>query len=253
MRIVASIQARMGSSRLPGKVLKLISKKPMLLWQVERIRRARLIDEVIVATSIETRDDEIEEFCFEHKISCYRGREHDVLNRVSELIRERDVDLHVECFGDSPLTDPQIVDEFVGYFLRYQNNIDFVSNTLKPTYPSGFEINVYYGEILCVLDQELPEHDPMREHGGYNITRFPKRFRLVSMEAPPYFNRPEISLEVDTDVDLELIKKVVTYFAEQQLDHFSLSQILDLLKKKPQWAKLNSHVVRRWKVLHGAE
>ena len=119
MDIVASIQARMGSTRLPGKVLKDISGKPMLLWHVERLRRSRLIDNVIVATSTAEADDEIELFCKNHSILCFRGSENNVLNRIANLIRKYNIITHVEFCGDSPLIDPQIVDEFIGYFSYY--------------------------------------------------------------------------------------------------------------------------------------
>ena len=127
MKIVASIQARLGSTRLPGKVLKDINGKPMLLRHVERLRRSRLLDDVIVATTTNPHDDKIVEFCINNNIAFYRGSEDDVLDRISSMIEERGIDVHVECFGDSPLTDPHIVDEIIGYYLKYQANIDFVS------------------------------------------------------------------------------------------------------------------------------
>ena len=119
--IVASIQARMGSTRLPGKVLADICGKPMLLWQVERIRKSRLIDEVVVATTTSSKDDQIEQFCIKNKISFYRGSEEDVLKRISSLIKDFKINLHLEFCGDTPLSDPQIIDEFIGYYLLFLN------------------------------------------------------------------------------------------------------------------------------------
>ena len=100
----------MGSSRLPGKVLKSINDKPMLLWQIERIRRSRLIDNIIVATSNSELDNEIVKLCIENEIQYFRGSENDVLARVANLLEINDVDIHVECYGDSPLIDPQLID-----------------------------------------------------------------------------------------------------------------------------------------------
>ena len=116
MKIVASIQARMGSSRLPGKVLKDICGKPMLLWHLERIKRSRLLDDVIIATTTSEKDDELISFCNQHSVSYFRGSENDVLKRVSALINHHEIDIHIELCGDSPLTDPQIIDEFVGFY-----------------------------------------------------------------------------------------------------------------------------------------
>ena len=228
MKIVASIQARMGSSRLPGKVLKDLCGKPMLLWHVERVKRSRLLDDVIVATTTSEKDDEIELFCEQHAILCYRGSEDDVLNRIASLIRHHHIDVHVEFCGDSPLTDPQIIDEFVGYYLKHQHSYDYVSNAIKTTYPPGQEVIVYRGGVLSELDQSLSTDDPMREHVGYNIIRFPDRYRLASLEAPDWFYEPEAYLEVDTLTDLEMMRQLIGYFTEKGVEHFTLSQILDL-------------------------
>jgi len=249
MKIVASIQARMGSSRLPGKVLKDLCGKPMLLWHVERVKRSRLLDDVIVATTTSEKDDEIELFCEQHAILCYRGSEDDVLNRIASLIRHHHIDVHVEFCGDSPLTDPQIIDEFVGYYLKHQHSYDYVSNAIKTTYPPGQEVIVYRGGVLSELDQSLSTDDPMREHVGYNITRFPDRYRLASLEAPDWFYEPEAYLEVDTLTDLEMMRQLIGYFTEKGVEHFTLSQILDLLRKQPEIMHLNSAEQRRWKSL----
>ena len=249
MRITASIQARLGSTRFPGKVLKTICGKPMLLWQVERIRRSRLVDEVYVATTCLPQDDEIEEFCSKHNILCYRGAENDVLNRIASFIRELNVEIHLECYGDSPLIDPHLIDEFIGYFLKYSGQIDYVSNALKTTYPPGMEVVLYPGHVLDALDRKLSGDDPLREHVGFNITRFPERYRLAGLEAPPCYFRPNIYLEVDTQNDFEVVSRVVSYFVEQNCECFTLSQIIHFLDQSPKLTALNSSIERRWKPL----
>ena len=153
MKIVATIQARMGSTRLPGKVLKDICGKPMLLWQVERIKRSRLIDDVIIATTTSSIDDEIVQFCIENNIKYFRGSEDDVLNRVASLIQKFGIDLHAEFCGDSPLPDPQLIDEFIGYYLKNQDNFDYVSSSMETTYPPGQEITLYRGITLIELNE----------------------------------------------------------------------------------------------------
>ena len=129
MKIIASIQARLNSSRLPKKVLKNIFGKPMLYWQVERIKKSLLIDDIIIATSNDL--DEIENFCKENKIICYRGSENDVLDRISSMIKDHNIDIHVELFGDSPLVDPMIIDQYVGYFLRILKTTILYQTLLK--------------------------------------------------------------------------------------------------------------------------
>jgi spore coat polysaccharide biosynthesis protein SpsF len=249
MNITASIQARMGSSRLPGKVLKEICGKPMLLWLVERLRQSRLLDDVIVATSIEKQDDIIEQFCIQHKITCFRGSEEDVLNRIASLIRLHNVDIHVECYGDSPLIDPQIVDEFVGYYLKNRDTIDYASNAIKTSYPPGQEVVVYSGKILDELEKKLPDNDPLREHVGYNITRFQDDYRIASLEAPAHFFQPNVYLEVDTLEDFDVMSKIIKYFYDRGIEIASLAQILEFLEKYPEIALHNAKVTRRWKAL----
>lgn len=249
MKIIASIQARMGSSRLPGKVLMDIRGKPMLLWHVERLKRSRLLDDVIVATTMSQKDDEIEAFCKQYNILCYRGSENDVLNRISSLIDFHKIDIHVEFCGDSPLIDPQIVDEFIGFYLKNKNSYDYVSNALKTSYPPGQEVIVYRGDLLIELDQSLDIDDPLREHAGYNITRFPDIYQMATMEAPKWFYNPEAYLEVDTLTDLEMMRQLISHFVEQGEEHFTLSQILEFLRKNPEIMQLNSKEDRRWKSL----
>ena len=124
MRVVAIIQARMNSSRLPGKVLEIVEGKPIIEWQFERLSLSRLVDEVVVATSDKKNDDPIVKWCRKNKIKFYRGSESDVLERVSEAIKKFNAYIHVECFGDSPLVDPKIIDEYVGFFIK---NIKFLN------------------------------------------------------------------------------------------------------------------------------
>jgi len=249
MNITASIQARMGSTRLPGKVLKDICGKPMLLWQVERIQRSRLVDEVVVATTTCSKDDEIIEFCEKYEINYFRGSEDDVLNRIASLISKKKIDLHVEFYGDSPFPDPQLIDEFIGYYLKHHYKYDYVSNSMVTTYPPGQEVVLYRGDILIEIDELLSKDDLLREHVAYNITRFPHKYRLASLEAPEWYHQPEAYLEVDTAKDLQMMRQLAGYFVKRGQGHFTLSQILDLLKLKPEIMDINSQEERRWKEL----
>ena len=249
MNVTASIQARMGSSRLPGKVLSDVCGKPMLLWQIERIRRSRLVDRVVVGTSVSSLDDEIDDFCKANEVECFRGSEDDVLERISALVKTLEVELHVECYGDSPLIDPQIIDEFIGYYLKHSNDADYFSSALETTYPPGLEVTLYPAEVLIKADELVSSTDPLREHVGYNITRFPEKFRTHSFIAPSWFSYPEIFLEVDSPEDLEVLRKVVGHFVSMGKDHFSLSEILNLLRENKTLFEGNAHIERRWKAL----
>ena len=249
MNIVASIQARMGSERLPGKVLADICGKPMLQWQIERLKKSNLINDIVVATTNSKKDEPIIEFCLKNNLKFFRGSESDVLKRVSNLIKEFKVDIHIECCGDSPLIDPQIVDQFLEIYLQNIHKVDYLTNSLSTTYPPGMEVTIYKGETLNIVDELIDMDDQFREHVGYNITRFNEKFNLRNIEAPPNFNYPEIYLEVDNKEDLILMRNIFGYFKSINKNHFNLAEILQMLKAKPELSKINCNVHRRWKVL----
>lgn len=248
-RVIASIQARMGSSRLPGKVTKPITGVPMLALQVERLRKSRLVDEIVVATTTSARDDQIVSLCEDIGVAHFRGPEHDVLRRLSELVASFEVDIHAECFGDSPLMDPQILDEFIGYFLKHDGGLDLVTSTLRTTYPPGMEVMVYRGDTLVEVDSIVPAGDPLREHAGYNITRYPEIFSIANLDAPHHFRAPEIALEVDSPEDFELVSEVFSHFHRQRRKHFGLAEILSFVEANEALLEKNKKVFRRWKAL----
>lgn len=245
MRVTATIQARMSSSRLPGKVLKPICGKPMLQIQIERILRSRLVDEVVVATSVNPFDDPIAALTTDLGVGCFRGPEDDVLKRVADAMRAHRVEVHVELIGDSPLTDPQLVDEMVGAFLKAEGTVDYLSNGTELSYPSGMEINVYPGRVLIDADERVDPADPLREHVDIHISKN-DRYRRALMLAPPWFHRPDVFLEVDTPKDFEMMSRLIAHFVEGGKTHFGLGQILDYLDGNPELAALNRDEPRRW-------
>lgn len=248
MNIVASIQARMNSKRFPGKVLKKIQNKPIIQWQIERLQKSKFIKKIVVATTTNKKDDDLFNFCKNKlHVDVYRGSEKNVLKRISELVSKYKVDLHVECFGDSPLVDPLIIDNFIRYFKK--NKYDFVSNTLETTYPPGNEILIYKGSSLIKLNNKVTAQDPLREHVGFNFTRFRKNFKVKNLRAPKKYFYPEIYLEIDNPIDLKFIKIIISYFTKKNINFFSLAMILEFLKKNRKLPMMNNKVFRRWKEL----
>lgn len=245
MRIVATIQARLGSTRLPGKVLKEVCGKPLLQYQIERIRRSRLVDDIVIATTTSENDNPIAELGSQLGVAVYRGPENDVLRRIADLLRAHRVDIHVELVGDSPLTDPQIADEIIGFFLKYRDRYDFVSNGTELSYPSGMEVNVYPATILIEANKTVAADDPLREHVDIHLSKNP-RYRSFCLRAPSHFHRPDIFLEVDTVRDFQMLSQVIAHFEEINKEHFSLSQILDFLETRPDLIQLNQNEERRW-------
>ena len=247
MRVVAIIQARMNSSRLPGKVLETVEGKPIIEWQIERLLLSRLIDEVVIATSDQKSDDPIVKLCKKLKIRFYRGSESDVLKRVTEAIRKFNAYIHVECFGDSPLVDPKIIDEYIGFFIKNIKIYDFVSNTIHHTYPGGLECSIYKGSTLAKVNKIININDKLREHVGYNIRRFPNKFKLCSLKAPKHLKQKNISLELDEKKDLILLKKIFKHFNKKKNMYFSTEEILNYLDNNKNLIKINNQVKRRWK------
>ena len=248
-KIIATIQARMGSERLPGKVLKDICGKPMILRQIERLKNSRLIDNIIVATTTSPKDDILEEFCLKNSIQYFRGSEDDVLQRICDTLEKYNKDIHIELHGDSPLVDYQIIDEFIGLFLKNKNSIDFLSNNLKTTYPPGMEFSIYHSKILLELNKIIKKDDKLREHVGFNITRFKDKYTLKSVEAISRHYNPEIYLEVDSQEDLMVVRKVFEYFIAKEIEYFGIDAITEMLLKNKEIAEINNKVERRWKSL----
>lgn len=247
MKIVASIQARLSSSRLPGKVLKQICGKPMLQWQIERIQKSRLVDQVIVATTLNPVDDQIANFCEQNKISCFRGSEDDVLQRITDLVKKNKVDIHVECFGDSPLVDPAIIDEFIGYLLKNYSKLDFVSNSIETSYPPGAEVIVYKGKSIQKANQLVSKDDPLREHVSLHMYSKPEIFSVKNLKAPPHLNYPDLFMEVDTNEDFTVMSFIIKQIKASKDIFFSTSEIIKLLTEHPDISSINSNVDRRWK------
>jgi spore coat polysaccharide biosynthesis protein SpsF len=245
VKITATVQARMGSSRLPGKVLKPIAGKPMLERQLERIKRSRLIDEVVIATSTDHGDDALAALGKSIGVPVFRGSEDDVLGRITSLLKERKVELHVELIGDSPMTDPQLVDEIIGYYLKNADRYDYVSNGTEVTYPSGMEVNVYPASALIDAESRVMKDDPLREHVDIHLNKNDK-YRRASLRAPAHFHRPDVFLEVDTAKDLQMVTAVFEHFLSRNQPHFGLGQILDFLKTRPDLVKLNQGEERRY-------
>ncbi len=245
MKIVAIIQVRMGSTRLPGKVMKEILCKPVLELLIERLRYSKLIDQIAVATSVNAKDDVIENLCKRLGISCFRGSEDDVMGRVLGALKHYGADAGLEIYGDCPLLDPAIIDNIIQYYKDNSDLYDFVSNDLKTTYPPGLETEVY--SVNAFADASNRTSDPeIREHSTLYLRQHPELYRLHNIEAPPELHYPEIYIELDTPEDFTVVKTIYeALYNEGKI--FSAEEILDFLRQNPHVAELNRRIERRWK------
>ena len=240
----AIVNVRMGSGRLPGKVMRHIGGKPLLQHLLERMSLAKSLDRVVVATSTLLANDAIADLCASLGVACFRGAEDDVLSRTLGALRLAQAEIGVVVFGDGPLIDPAIVDCMVEEFLRLDPACDFVGNDLQTTYPPGMEVEVFSVAALADAERSCSQRD-MREHGTLYIRSNPGRYRLLNIEAPAELHRPDLELEVDTEADVPVVEAVLAHFAGQA--GFRLIDIIEYLDAHPDLARLNRDVPRRWK------
>jgi spore coat polysaccharide biosynthesis protein SpsF len=242
LKLVAIIQARMGSTRLPGKVLRDICGKPMLRHVVERTRAVRLVDEIVVATSVEPGDDAVASFCHEHGYACFRGSEMDVLDRYCHAARECNADAIVRITSDCPLIDPEVSSRTVRAFLEQQP--DYASNSLVRTYPRGLDTEVIASDALerARRAASLPYQ---RVHVTPYIYQNPREFRILSVTAETDYSGYRWT--VDTPEDLDFVR---TVYSMMEADFVSWSDVLALLERNPEITEINRSVAQ--KALHEA-
>ncbi len=242
MRVVATIEARMGSSRLPGKTLKEILGKPMLELLLERVKSCKTLDEIVVATTTDPEDIKIVELAEKMNVKSYRGSVDNVLERVLGAAKTYKADVIVELTGDCPLFDPEAIDTVVRAYL--DNNYDYVSNNLKDkTWPAGTEAKVF---SLKTLDEvnALTTDKFDREHVSLYIYEHPERYKLFDVIAPAELRRPELRLTVDTKEDFVLITSI--YEALYKGGRiFSLKEIIKFLDQNKHIKDLNREIKQK--------
>ena len=239
--IAAIIQARMGASRLPGKVLMKVLGKPLLSYQADRIKAAKVFDKVIVATTVIPEDDIIQDWCANNEVLCFRGSSEDVLDRYYKTALFYDMQPHdsiARLTADCPLIDPRVIRDGVNTYK--QNTCDYLSNTNPPTYPDGFDIEVFSFAALtkawhlAVLPSE-------REHVTPYIRNHPEIFSLAGFQ-----NDVDLSylrLTIDEIEDFMLIERIIAALYPDK-PRFDLLDILELLKNNPDWLNLNQQYQR---------
>lgn len=241
MRIVATIEARMTSSRLPGKVLRPVLSRPLLSFMIERLRRVWQLEQIVVATTINESDDPIADLAAGLGVGCFRGSEEDVMARVLGAARKAGADLIVETTGDCPLIDPAVVDQVIATYQA--NSVDYCSNVLVPTYPRGMDVQVFPTEVLAEVDQ-LTNDPADREHVSLYIYEHPERYKLLNVCSGLRPEDTEHRLTVDTPADYELVKKIIERLYPRD-SAFDLRQILDLLRVDPMLATTNRHIQQK--------
>lgn len=234
--IAAIIQARMGSTRVPGKVLLDIRGHPMLWHVVNRVRQVRSLDQVLVATSDGSSDDPIAAFCEQEGIPCFRGSEDDVLDRYYQAAKWIGADVVVRITADCPLVDPSIVDDVVRCFV--EGDYDYVSNTDPPTFPDGLDAEVFSFDALERAWREA-RWQSEREHVTPYMRKHPELFRIGNLTYEE--NLAGMRWTVDEPQDLEFVRAVYDHLGSTS---FGMADVLDILKKRPELAEINASIGR---------
>lgn len=242
MKIVCTIEARMTSKRLPGKVLLNAAGKPLLLHLIERLQRVPSIDEIVLATTTNKTDDILEDFAYKNNLLCFRGDEEDVMLRVIGAADYAKADIVVEITGDCPIIDPSIIQQTIDLFKI--NPCDYATNAHVRCYPDGMDTQVFPLNILQ-KSYSMTDNKLDREHVTLHIRNNPSIFKHVHLPAPMELYWPSLGLTLDEEGDYLLLKKIIEHFYENNHPFFSCHEVISLLKKQESWLKLNSEVLRK--------
>jgi spore coat polysaccharide biosynthesis protein SpsF len=237
--IVVVVQARMGSTRLPGKVLLPVAGRPMLSYQLERLRRCRRVDRIVVATSVLPADDAVVAFCEQESTAVVRGPELDVLARFELAAQASGADTVVRVTADCPLLEPALVDQAIETFAA--GDCDYLSNMRPPTWPYGMAVEVMSRRALGEAAAEA--RDPAeREHVTPFLYWRPARYRLRSITRQPDLSA--LRWTVDTPEDFELVSRILGALYPVR-PHFTSGDVLALLQRHPDWIEINRHVEQK--------
>jgi spore coat polysaccharide biosynthesis protein SpsF len=236
--IAAVIEARMTSSRLPGKVLLPAAGKPLLAHLVERLRRVPSLHRIVLATTVNAADDVLARFAQEQAVACHRGSEEDVMARVIGAADSVAADVVVGITGDCPLIDPVLVEQMVQMYLN--NACDYASNCEVRSYPEGMDTQVY--ALAALKSSAAMTNDRLdHEHVTLHMRNHPELFQHLYLVAPQDLTWPELHLSVDEQPDYVLIQTLIDHFGDANR-LFGCRDIIQALRAHPEWVNINAHV-----------
>lgn len=237
MKTIIIIQARMGSSRLPGKILKPLGCVDSLTYVTERCRKIQGVDEVIVATSILPQDDAVEAWCKEHGILYYRGSEDDVLDRYMKCAEQYNPDYIIRVTSDCPFVDYEMASEMVA--LMQEEQVDIID--LACDLPRGLAVEIIAFKALQYIYEHSRENRH-REHVTYYAYEYKEQFRRVGYYAPVDRQHPELRITLDTEEDYTLLCNVADHFTTTDV---SSSDVIQYLLAHPEVVQLNAHIEQK--------
>jgi spore coat polysaccharide biosynthesis protein SpsF len=238
MKIVAIVQARMGSSRLPGKVLKPVLNEPLLKILLQRLKTVPQIDEIVIATTLNQKDQVIEDLSASLGYVCFRGSETDVLDRFYHAAMQATAGIVIRITADCPLVEPQLISSMLNKF--HEHPVDYLSNTMPPrTFPRGLDAEII--SMAALAEAWSSDKNPAyREHVTPYIYLNQEKFRCDGFYSSIDYSN--FRWTVDTPEDYELITKIFNSFGHY---HFNWSEVIKLMQDNPSWRTLNAHIEQK--------
>ena len=240
-----TVEARIGSSRLPGKVLSSVGSLSSLEFQVERLKKVSNADKIIVATTIDTADNAIEYVCDDIGVECFRGSNEDVLSRLSGAALKYNADVVIQTTGDCPLIDPWIIERMIEEYEASPKNIDMVSNCIDRTFPIGLDCRIINAKTLLSINDSC--NDPIhRSHGTTYIyaSEDSSSFDYKNITATEELNMPSWRWTLDTPEDYKFLRKLFKEYGNSIIDA-SAQEIASFLKKNTSLLEINADVVQK--------
>ncbi len=238
-RTVAIIQARCGSTRFPSKVFADIDGRPLIWHVVDRLKHAKTIDKIVIATTVSPKDDCLEQWCKDNGIDCYRGSEENVLNRYYCASEAFPSDYVVRITADDPFKEPAVIDAVVTKLIN--EGYDHVTDNLPPSFPEGLDCEAFKKEALDRSEKDA-ETDFEREHVTQYIYHHPEIFKIGNVSCDR--NLSYLRWTIDKEVDLEMVRTVYANRKPGNTGILLMDEILQILKDNPEIEKINSEVER---------
>jgi spore coat polysaccharide biosynthesis protein SpsF len=230
----------MGSTRLPGKHLLEVMGKPMLSHLIDRLKVVESIDNIVIATTIKSKDDILVEFAQNNKVDVYRGSEEDVMGRVLEAATFFNADVICEVTGDCPIIDPELVEQLIQTYLN--SSADYVNNADQGL-PNGMGSQIFSTSTLA--KSESMTNEPLhREHVTLHIKENPGIFQSIYIGTLPSMYFPNLAVTLDEKEDYDLIKKIIEHFGKDA-PFFNCTDVVQLMKLNSDWQSINGHIVRK--------
>ena len=236
-KITVIIEARTGSTRLPNKVLAKIEDRPMIFYVINRAKKIKSVEQILLSTTKEKNDQVLLEIAEKSGIIGFAGDTNDVLNRDYQCALKVNAEPIIRITGDCPLLDPNTVEDMLQFFLK--NNYDYVSNRITPTYPDGLDAEIYSFETLQKTAQEA-KWSSERELVTTYITKNPKKFKIFNYKGKDDFSN--LRWSIDQEEDLRFVREVYSKM-KPKID-FSMTEMLELISKNPYLSEINKDIMR---------